>query len=135
MHCLGLSLSAASTLAESEAPRSQIADLCGATWLSCSAVSEADRAGDGLEAPFTVEGGLPQVPEPRPGESDQVRRPDTALNRILHGAGRANRAGNRGTVAAELLIVCAVFPLPAVIAAVTLLIARIQLGFPLPWGS
>jgi hypothetical protein len=36
---------------------------------------------------------------------------------------------------AELLIVLAVFPLPFVITAVTVLIARIQLGYSLPWGS
>jgi hypothetical protein len=36
---------------------------------------------------------------------------------------------------AQLLVVLAVFPLPSVIAAVGLLIARIQLGFPLPWSS
>jgi uncharacterized protein len=38
-------------------------------------------------------------------------------------------------LAAQLLVVLAVFPLPSAIAAVGLLIARIQLGFPLPWSS
>lgn len=38
-------------------------------------------------------------------------------------------------VTAELLIVLAVFPLPSALVAVAALIARIQLGFPVPWNA
>lgn len=98
-------------------------------------MAEVEGPGDSPGAPVISQSGLPLAAGAPPPDPGQAGRPDTALNRIRHGAGRAQRAANRGPLAAELLIVLAVFPLPAAIAAVTLLIARIQLGFNLPWGS
>jgi Type II CAAX prenyl endopeptidase Rce1-like len=98
-------------------------------------VAESEGPDGRIAGAVTHEGSPAHVAEQTPGESGPARRPDTALNRILHGFPRADRAEDRGPLTTELLIVLAVFPLPAVIAAVGLLIARIQLGVPLPWGA
>jgi hypothetical protein len=99
-------------------------------------MAEAEGATSGLDAGFTRESSPPLAAEPRSGQPGQAERPDTALNRVLHGGGgRPDRAANRRTLTAELLIVMAVFPLPSAIVAIGVLIARIQLGYPLPWGS
>jgi uncharacterized protein len=95
-------------------------------------VSETEGAGGGVEARLTSDSSPPPGAELPADKSSQVSRPDTALNRVLHGARPANVPGVRRVLLAELLIVLAIFPLPSTIGAVTLLIARIQAGFPLP---
>ena len=97
-------------------------------------MTEDDGAGDEPEAGLASTT-APRAAGPSAGQPGQTSRPDTALNRVLHGARSPEVPGIRKVLAAELVIVLAVFPLPFVMTAVSVLIARIQLGYSLPSGS
>jgi hypothetical protein len=97
-------------------------------------MTEVEGADGGPEAGWESKASR-RAAEPSSGKWGQVSRPDTALNRILYGARSPDVPGIHRVLAAELLIVLAVFPLPFVITAVSVLIARIQLGYSLPSGS
>lgn len=101
----------------------------------CPTVAEVEESGGQPGAGFTSASSPPSVAEPLPEESSQVSRPDTALNRVLHGDRLPKAPGIGRVLAVELLVVMAVFPLPAVLSAVAALVGRIELGFPAAAGS